>query len=321
MDRRGFLIGGGAALSGLASPALSQTASPTGDWPRREIRMIVSVAPGGGADLVARQVARVIGQETGGTVIVRNVVGGSGLTGMAEMASSPPDGHTLSLVNIGSLLVLPHIMQVPFTWGDLAFLGGVSQNFYGVAVAANSPWRSFDDMINTGKTRRITYACATIMNGVALVQAGNQSGARFRLVNTQTDAEALSQAVGGFVDIAMTSSTVMLPLLEAGRLRLLAATPARWPNLPDVPTVKELGYDAETVVPLGFACPAAVPKPIRDRLEAAIMKAARDPATVEMLERTVNQPKTMSGEEFRQALASQAPLIEAMLAEAGMRRR
>jgi tripartite-type tricarboxylate transporter receptor subunit TctC len=317
MDRRSFILAGGSALSGLAAPAIAQT----GDWPRREIRLIVSVAPGGGADLVARQVGRVIAQETGGTVVVRNIIGGSGLTGMAEMAGSPPDGHTLSLVNIGSLLVLPHIMQVPFTWSDLAFLGGVSQNYYGIAVAANSPWRSFADMLATGRTRRLTYACATIMNGVALVQAGNQSGARFRLANTQTDAEALQQTVGGFVDMAVTSSTVMLPLLESQRLRLLAVTPARWPNLPEIPTVKELGYNAETVVPLGFACPAAVPKPIRDRLEAAIIKAARDPATVEMLERTVNMPKAMTGEEFREALFSQAAMIEAMLVEAGMKRR
>lgn len=315
IDRRSLLLGGGAALA--APDVRAQTAA----WPSREIRLIVSVAPGGGADLVARQVGRVIAQDTGGTVVVRNIVGASGLTGMAEMASSPPDGHTLSLVNIGSLLVLPHIMQVPFTWGDLAFLGGISQNFYGVAVAANSPWRTFDDMIATGKTRRITYACATIMNGVALVQAGNQSGARFRLVNTQTDAEAITQTVGGFVDIAMTSSTVLLPMLESNRLKLLAVTPARWPNMPNVPTVKELGYNAETVVPLGFACPAGVPAPIRARLEASILKAGRDPTIVEMLERTINQPMPMTGEQFRHALFSQAATIEAMLVEAGMKRR
>ena len=318
MLRRSILVGSGAALAGIGAPAVR---AQTGNWPQREIRLIVSVAPGGGADLVARQVGRVIARETGGTVVVRNIVGGSGLTGMAEMAGSQPDGHTLSLVNIGSLLVLPHIMQVPFGWDDLAFLGGVSQNFYGIAVGANSPWRTFDDMIAAGKTRRITYACATIMNGVALVQAGNQSGARFRLVNTQTDAEALTQAVGGFVDIAMVSSTVLLPMLESQRLKLLAVTPARWPNLPQVPTVKDLGYDAETVVPLGFACPAAVPAPIRARLEDAILKAARDPVTVEMLERTVNQPRAMTGEEFRHALFSQAGTIEAMLVEAGMKRR
>ena len=141
IDRRRVVIGGVAAL---AAPAVY---AQTSAWPSREIRLIVSVAPGGGADLVARQVGRVIAQDTGGTVVVRNIVGASGLTGMAEMASSPPDGHTLSLVNIGSLLVLPHIMQVPFTWNDLAFLGGISQNYYGIAVAANSPWCTFDDMI------------------------------------------------------------------------------------------------------------------------------------------------------------------------------
>lgn len=315
IHRRSLLIGGAAALA--APRVLAQT----GTWPSREIRLIVSVAPGGGADLVARQVARVISEDTGGTVVVRNIVGGSGLTGMAEMASSPPDGYTFSLVNIGSLLVLPHIMQVPFTWSDLAFLGGISQVYYGAAVAANSPFRTFEDLVNTAKQRRVTYGCATIMNGVALVQVGNQTGGRFHLVNTQTDAQAAAQVVGGFIDVAMTSSTVLMPLLESGRLRLLAATPERWPNRPDIPTIKELGYNAATVVPLGFACPAGVPKPIRDRLSASIAKAARDPVIVEMLVRTINMPKAMTGDEFRDALMSQREVIEAMLTEAGMKRR
>jgi tripartite-type tricarboxylate transporter receptor subunit TctC len=314
ITRRG-LISAGTAI--LATPALAQTS----DWPRREIRLIVSVAPGAGADLVARQVAKIMAQETGGTVIVRNIIGGSGLTGMAEMASSTPDGHTFSLVNIGSLLVLPHIVPVPFTWNDLAFLAGISQNYYGIAVAANSPFQSLDDMINAAKTRRVTYGCATIMNGVALVQAGNQVGARFRLVNTATDAEAVTQTIGGFIDSVITTPAGLLPMLEAGRLRLLASTPSRWPNRPDVKTVQELGYNGANVVPLGFACPAAVPEPIRARLSELILKAARDPETVEMLIRTVNQPMAMTGEQFRHALFSQAPTIEAMLTEAGMKRR
>lgn len=313
--RRSLLIGGSAVLA--APSVLAQT----GDWPRREIRLIVSVAAGSGADLVARQVAKVMQQDLNATVVVRNILGGSGLTGMAEMAGSAPDGYTLSLVNIGSLLVLPHIMQVPFGWNDLAFLGGISQNYYGIAVAANSPWRTFDDMINTGKQRRLTYGTATIMNGVALVQAGNQSGARFRLVNTQTDPEAISQTIGGFIDMVVTTPTTLMPMIEAGRLRLLATTPERWPNMRDVPTVRELGYNAATVVPLGFACPAGVPQPIRDRLSAAIGKAARDPDTVEMLTRTINIPKPLTGPEFREALFSQAATIEAMLVEAGMKRR
>jgi tripartite-type tricarboxylate transporter receptor subunit TctC len=85
--------------------------------------------------------------------------------------------------------------------------------------------------------------------------------------------------------------------------------------------VQDLGYDAATVVPLGFACPAGVPQEIRDRLSAAILKAARDPETVEMLERTVNMPKAMTGPEFRHSLYSQRETIENMLIEAGMKRR
>ena len=118
-----------------ATPAAAQTA-----WPKeREISIIVAVAPGSSAELAAREVARVVGKEVGGTVVVKSIVGGGGLTGFNTVAQSKPDGYTIGLVNIGSLVVLPNVEEVPFSIDSFDFLGTVSSGWYGLGVGKDSP--------------------------------------------------------------------------------------------------------------------------------------------------------------------------------------
>ena len=113
----------------------------------------------------------------------------------------------------------------------------------------------------------------------------------------------------------------MIALIEAKQLRLLAsAVDRRWPNYPDVPTLKEQGYNAATVVPLGFACPAGVPAEIRARLEQAVARAARDAELAETLRSLTIAPHAMTGKEFHDAIRSQAAAVEAALVEAGMKK-
>jgi tripartite-type tricarboxylate transporter receptor subunit TctC len=104
-------------------------------------------------------------------------------------------------------------------------------------------------------------------------------------------------------------------------LRLLAsATGHRWPNYPDVKTLRELGYDAANLVPPGFACPSPVPPDIRTRLERAVALAAPDPELQATMRSLTIRPRAMSGAEFFAALKSQAPTVENILVAAGMKK-
>jgi tripartite-type tricarboxylate transporter receptor subunit TctC len=85
-----------------------------------------------------------------------------GLTGFAELAASKPDGYTFGLVNVGGLLVFPHIMKVPYIWDSFRFLGGVAENYFGVGVATNSPIDTVEDLVATAKRRRVTYSASAI---------------------------------------------------------------------------------------------------------------------------------------------------------------
>jgi len=318
MKRREILAGSGALAAGLlARPALVRAQA----WPSKEITIIVPVGPGSSADNVARGVARVASRKLGVPVQVRNVLGGAGLTGFSAMSQSAPDGYTFGIVNVGGLLVFPHIMSVPYTWDSFSFLGAVAEAYYGVGIAANSPVKSIADLVALGKTRRVTYSASAIMNGVAMIQLGNATGARFQFVPTSTQPEAVAQAVGGHVDVVVQTPPDMVPLIEGGQLRLLAsACSNRWPRYPDIPTLIDLGYNAATVVPLGFACPSRVPAEIKARLEEAVALGAKDEELIATMRRLTILPRALTGAQFEQALRSQAPTVEGILVAAGRKR-
>jgi tripartite-type tricarboxylate transporter receptor subunit TctC len=318
MKRRDILAGGAGLLSSLVvgrRGAVAQT------WPARPITIVVAVGPGSSADAVARGVARVVSRELGVSVQVKNVLGGAGLTGFAELAASKPDGYTFGLVNVGGLLIFPHIMKVPYTWDSFSFLGGVAENYFGIGIAANSPIKTVEDLVAAAKMRRVTYSASAIMNGVAMIQLGNATGAKFQFVPTSTQPEAVAQAVGGHVDVVLQTPPDLVPLIDGGQLRLLAsATDYRWPNYPDVKTLKEIGYDARSVVPLGFACPAAVQPEIRTRLERAVTLATTDPELQATMKSLTIRPRAMTSAEFAEAIKSQAAIVESILVAAGMKK-
>jgi Tripartite tricarboxylate transporter family receptor len=174
-------------------------------------------------------------------VQVKNVLGGAGMTGFAELAASKPDGYMFGLVNVGGLLIFPHIMRVPYTRDSFSFLGGVAENCFGIGIAANSPIKTVEALVGAVKTRMVTYSASAIMNGVDMIQLGNATGVKFQFVPTSTRPEAVAQAVGGHVDVVLQTPPDLVPLIDGGQLRLLlaSATEYRWPNYPDVKTLKE----------------------------------------------------------------------------------
>ena len=215
MKRREFIAASGALMAG----SLLQTSTARAeDWPTHELSMILAFAAGSGADTIARMMAKLVSQELKVNVNVKNVLGGSGLTGFAEMVNSKPDGYTFGIVNVGALTVLPHVMQVPFKLEDVGFLSGFSLNSYGIGTAVNSDFKTVDDIVRIGKTRVVTYSTSTILNGFVLLQLGNLTGAKFRFVSANTNQEAVAQAAGGHVDLTVQGPADMVPLIDGGNL-------------------------------------------------------------------------------------------------------
>lgn len=310
--RRRIVTAGLLALPGLA---LAQ-----GHWPNREITLITGFGPGGGTDVVARALAAHMEKTLGVSVIVRNMPGAGGTLGPAAVARARPDGYTFGLVAASALLVAPLTMDTPYRpWESFDFLAGTSELRIGIPVGPSLPEvRTLADFIEAGRRRRITFATTNPGSAVSFFDLRRMTGADLNYIAYGSITDAATAVAGGHID-SYTGTAEMIPLVKGGPLRMLAsASVDRWPEFPEVPTLRELGYDTVTRQLVGFAGPAGLPPAVRDRLSAALLAAANDPAVQARQASVSIAPRPMTREEYVAALREVQPGIVAALKAAGV---
>jgi len=312
-----------AGLAFIGASLLAPVTLAAGDWPQKEITLINNFPPGSATELTARTFARSISKTLGKTVVIKAVPGGAGQLGPAELARSAPDGYTMGLVGSSSYLTAPHMVDLPFKpWESFDLIAQIAELRYGIGVRKESPIKSIDDMIKLSKEKRLTYSSTSPNNVLPMFQMAKLNGANLRWIVFSGGAEAVLQAVGGHVDLTLQSATEMKPQIEAGSLRLLASTsPARWPEYPDVPTLRELGYNYVSFGPMGYAFPRGVDPKIRARMEEAFAIAIKDPEVLDQLAKLGVAPSYRSGADFHKHLKDMEPLFIQILTESGMKTR
>jgi tripartite-type tricarboxylate transporter receptor subunit TctC len=309
------------AITLLAAPALaSGAAAQEARWPTREITLITGFGPGGGTDLIARALAAHMEKALGVSVVVRNMPGAGGTLGPAAVARARPDGYTFGLVAASAVLVAPLTMDTPYKpWESFDFLAGTSELRIGIPVGPSLPEvRTLEEFIAAGRRRRIHFATTNPGSAVSFFQLARMTGADFAYVAFGSITDAASQVVGGHID-SYTGTVEMIPLVKGGQLRMVAsASVDRWPEFPEVPTLREAGYDTVTRQLVGFAGPVGVPPSVRDRLAAAILAAARDPEVQARQAGASIAPRPMTRDEYVAALHEVRPGIEEALKAAGV---
>jgi tripartite-type tricarboxylate transporter receptor subunit TctC len=316
MDRRTLVRAGiGASAIGLTYPVLAQTR-----WPTREITLINPNAPGASTDLTARLIAQALEKRLQVPVIVKNVVGGAGALGPSTLAAAAPDGYTMGLVAISSHVTVPAMMDVKYNpWEAFDVLGQVAELRYGVGVAANSPVKTLQELVALSKQRQVTYGSNNVTNVVAMYQLAKLTGGRFRWVVFSGGVEAVAQAVGGHVDAVIQTVNEMRPQIEGGKLRLLAsAGTERWPDYPDIKTLKEQGYDAVTRGPFGYAYPRGVDPAIHKRMESALAEVMADAEVQNQIRKLGIVPVHRPGADYKAYLKGIETDLMPILAETGM---
>lgn len=277
------------ALAALpALPAGAAFAQPTDPWPARGLRLIVPFAPGGISDLMARVVGKALGEGLGQPVTVENKPGGGTVTGTLEMVRSKPDGYTVGLVSAPVATNPGLYPKLPYdALRDLDALFALSGQGFVVAVHPSRPWRTFAELIDAARTAEIPYASPGIGTLMHLVPqlANVEHGTRFVHVPYKGSGPALADVIAGQVPVIVDPASSSLQALRAGQLRPLAVThPSRITTLPDVPTVRELGFPKlEAVAFAGLVLPAGVPAPVIAKLNAALNRAIEQPEVRERL--------------------------------------
>ena len=311
------------ATAGVLSAAPAQA---QGTWPDKPLKLVVPYPAGGNADNTARLLATQLGQRLGQQVVVDNRPGGSGTIGAAAVAKAPADGYTL-LLDATAFTVNPSLFpKLPFDAAkDFAPISLVLQVPLLMVVPANSPFQSVADVAKAARARpgHLTYASAG--NGGAQHLAGElfKQGQKVAITHIpyRGGAPALTDLIGGQVDLMFSATTASGPFVKSGKLRALAiSSPRRVEGWESVPTVAESGVSGFQVSEWnGLFAPAGTPRPVLERLEAETRAIVASPEMKKRFAELGVQGVGSSAQEFSAFLKAETTKWAEVIRTAGIR--
>ena len=254
-------------------------------YPARPIKLIVPFPPGGGTDIIAREVANKVATSEGWTIVIDNKPGSGGNIGVDAAAKASPDGYTLVLGQTSNLAINPSLYtKLPYDpVKDLAAVGLVASAPLVVVVSSASPYKKLADVVAAAKAKPTALNYASSGNGTVAHLATEQfqkiAGIQLTHVPYKGASQGMTDLVGGQIQLYVSSVPTLIAQIKSGQLRALAVTSLqRNRDLPDVPTMVEAGYkDFEAVTWFGVAGPAAMPKDAIAKLNTAFNKALATP--------------------------------------------
>ncbi|OZI44705.1 ABC transporter substrate-binding protein [Bordetella genomosp. 5] len=289
----------GATLASFAAGA-----QQAADYPARELNMYVNYGAGGNTDVAARGLARGMEAILDKPVVIQNRAGAQGTLGVSQLARQKPDGYTFGIVTYSTISITPHLMKVDYTADSFDFVAGVGRFKYGVAVLADSPYKTLDDLVEASKKGKgVFFGAPSAPNNIAMYELGRKTGGTFEQVSYKSGAETVSALLSRQVDVIVQNPSDIMPHVNAGKMRMLAsASPMRWTELPDIPTMKEQGYDVEVDSWLGLAFPKGVDPAVRDKLERVAIQALKSPETTKVFVLGGMEPVAVDGAEYHKML-------------------
>jgi tripartite-type tricarboxylate transporter receptor subunit TctC len=283
-------------------------------YPTKAIRMVVPFPAGGPVDQTARELGARLSASLGQSVIIDNRGGAGGLLGAEVVAKAQPDGYVLLFSSAGALAILPHIVpSMPYDpKKDLAAVTQALKVPAVLVVSANSAFKTFADLkaAASGDASRINYASAGSGTTPHLQAELLKREAKLNInhIPYRGAAPALTDLMGGQVDMMMADVPVVLPLIQSGKLRALAVTNGeRIPVLKDVPTMRELGLPkVEAYNWYGMLAPAHTSPEIIGRLNSAVGVALHSPELMKQFEQQGVQVVASKPEEFAAFIAAES---------------
>jgi tripartite-type tricarboxylate transporter receptor subunit TctC len=288
-----------ATLAGVATPALAA-------YPDKPIRLIVPSAPGGAPDALMRALAAQLSQQMGVAIVIDNKPGGSYVIGTMDLVKSAPDGYTLAYGNVVSLATNKSLLpSVPYdVEKDLTLISNTLRLSNMMIVNNSVPVKTIPELIAYAKKNPGKLAFGSDGNGttahlgVELFKA--MTGTHMLHVPYRAATSAVTDLIGGGIQLMMINTPVSGPLAQAGKVRALGiSSPQRSPTYPDVPTIAESGLPGFEVTAWGgIIAPAHMPKDIVTRLNSEIRAALASPAVQERFKTLGADVSPSTPEEF-----------------------
>jgi tripartite-type tricarboxylate transporter receptor subunit TctC len=317
MKRRIFLAG---AAASVAAPAIAQAAWPHG----QAIKVIVPYPPGAANDAMGRLAAQKLQEKFGVTVVVENRAGGSASIGTTAVLNAAPDGYTL-LASAFNHIILNHAVKgVTFDpQADFETIGRTARAPLLMVMAPNRPEKSVADVIAAAKAAPNDWTFAIPALGapshLATIDFMSRAGLMIATSPYRGTAPALTDVMGGHVQLLIDASFALIPIARDGKVKTLGITTKERSALaPDIPTIAEqgfAGYDFQSWY--GLWAPKGTPREICERINALMRETMRDPAVVERLNKSLLEPVVETIDESKSFIAAEVPKHVALLKKAG----
>lgn len=320
MSRLG-LFAAAVLAAGLAAPA----GAGAQNFPSRPIRIVVPYPAGGPTDTITRVATQGLAAEIGQSVIIENVPGAGGRLGTKDVVRALPDGYTLLVGGSNEYAITPALYRnldyEPER--DLTPVASMAVETNAVVVNPAVPVRSLAELVQYSKEhpdKLASGATVGIVPHLVLEFIRARTGAELVFVPYKGAAPVLADVLGNQIQIAASGKSVLLPLINTGQLRALVVTSGeRWPELPEVPTLRESGLEGfPTGVLFGLLAPAKTPSDVIAKLNIAENARLRSPGTQAAIARLGLQMRALSPREFKAALALEMPLWRSVADQAGV---
>jgi tripartite-type tricarboxylate transporter receptor subunit TctC len=311
-------------LLGLIGAAVAGADEP---FPNRPVTIVNPFPPGGQADLTGRPLAASLEKVLKQPVVLTNKAGAAGAVGMQSVAVARPDGYTI-VITVPAISTLPEVDKLfgrpaSFTRDQFAPLARLNADPTILVVNAEQPWRSVKELLDDVKRRpgEIVFASSGIYGAShvpmeMLLQAAG--GLKMRHLPTTGGGPATTAVLGGHAQLWLSPPGVGSPHIRSGKLRPLAVTGAtRHPHFPDIPTLKELGYDVEYYLWVGLFVPKATPAPVLKAWREAVRQAVDDASFKSAMEKIQTPMAYQDADEFRAWMDTDAARLAEVIKRIG----
>ncbi len=307
-----------AVLAGavVSAPALAQ-------YPDRPIKMIVPWAAGGDTDNIFRPFAPLLQKYVGQTVVIANVAGASGTKGAKEAKESPPDGYTIySMHDYIHSTYYTGVADVNYT--DFEPICMISSTASVLTASPKTPWKTWQELLADAKARPNQISVGATLGSTshffpALIEKA--AGIKFKYVSYEGLAPRMNAILGGHIDLTDANMT-QKGKVEAGQLKFLAiATEKRNPEIPNIPTLKELGVNVVYDVNRGLVVPKGTPGDVLSKLESSCASAAKEPAFAEAMKKQATDVRFMDRRTYSEWLKKNDELNKNLAKDLGLFKR
>ena len=292
------------------------------EYPSKPIKVIVPYSPGGGSDMNLRPLIAVAPAYIKEPLITVFKPGASGVIGVSTIVKAKPDGYTIGITSTTPTLIRPHTVECPYALKDIQPISQVAAMPTFLFVRKDAPWKNLKEYIEDARKRpnKIKHAVGSIGGTyhMAMLRLQAAAGIKLKIVPFQGGGPAAVSLLGGHIDSDADAYGLLTGHIKAGTVRALAVmSDERDARLPDVPTLKEQGYDIEAAVFYGIIGPVGIPEPILTKLGTAFKQMTEDRSYKAIIKKMELATRYRNRAEFTKYLQKEDKIMLDLLTKMG----